>query len=435
MRSSCASRHPADCGSASMLSVAEAVARVISDVRALDVQRVPLLDALGRVLAADARASYTLPACNNSAMDGYAVRAEELAGASAESPRRFRVVETVAAGRFPTRAIAAGEATRIMTGAPLPMGADCVVRVEDTDGGLEEVRALNDRDCGKNVRPRGEDFRDGDVVLGAGEPIGAAQIGVLASLGMAEVAVHRAPRVAILGSGDELVDLDEFDRVVAGERIIGSNSYTLQALVRAAGGVPVPLGNARDTIESMREIFTRAVAAKPDLMVSSAGISVGEFDYTRDALGWLGADLKFWKVRMRPGAPLGFGTIANIPWIGLPGNPVSVMVTFELFARPAIRRLLGHTRLHRRPVPVTLEHPVQIGARLTHFLRAIVTTQPSGALTARLTGPQGSGILTSMARANALLVVPEDRPSSAAGDTLSALMLTPDAQLADTFAL
>ena len=418
-----------------MLSVAEAVARVVADVAPLDTERVPLLDALGRVLAADATASYTLPACDNSAMDGYAVRAADLAGASAGSPRQFRVVETVAAGQFPTRAIEPGEATRIMTGAPLPLGADCVVRVEDTDGGVTDVRALNDRDCGKNVRSRGEDFRAGDVVMGAGEPIGAAQIGVLASLGMAQVPVHRAPRVAILGSGDELVDLDQFDRVVAGERIIGSNSYTLHALVRAAGGIPVPLGNALDTPESMRALFTRAVEARPDLIISSAGISVGEFDYTRDALTSLGADLKFWKVRMRPGAPIGFGSVAGIPWIGLPGNPVSVMVTFELFARPAILRMLGHTRLHHRAVPVTLEHPLQIGARLTHFLRAVVTAQPSGALTARLTGPQGSGILTSMARANALLIVPEDQPSHAAGDTLSALLLTPGAQLSESFAL
>lgn len=418
-----------------MLSVAEAVARVIANVTVLDIERVPLLDALGRVLAADATASYTLPSCANSAMDGYAVRAADLAGASAESPRLFRVVETVAAGQFPTRTIEPGEATRIMTGAPLPLGADCVVRVEDTDGGVSDVRALNDRDCGKNVRARGEDFREGDVVLGAGEPIGAAQVGVLASLGLAQVPVHRAPRVAILGSGDELVDLDEFDRVVAGERIIGSNSYTLHALVRTAGGIPVPLGNALDTPEAMRALFTRAIAERPDLIISSAGISVGEFDYTRDALGSLGADLKFWKVRMRPGAPIGFGTVAGIPWIGLPGNPVSVMVTFELFARPAILRMLGHTRLHRRPVPVTLEQPVQIGARLTHFLRAVVTTQPSGALTVRLTGPQGSGILTSMARANALLIVPEDAPSHAAGDTLAALLLTPGAQLTESFAL
>ena len=418
-----------------MLSVSEAVALIIGELSALDTEPVPLLDALGRVLAAEARAPYTLPACDNSAMDGYAVRGTELAGASPETPRRFRVIETVAAGQFPSRAIAPGEATRIMTGAPLPIGADSVLRVEDTDDGIDHVQAFTDRDAGKNVRRRGEDFGEGDIVLSAGEPLGAAQIGVLASLGKGEVMVHRAPRVAILGSGDELVDLDEFDRVVAGERIVASNSYTLHALVRAAGGVPVPLGNARDTEASMRALFARAVDARPDLIVSSAGISVGAFDYTRDALDAMGADLKFWKVRMRPGAPLGFGAVAGIPWVGLPGNPVSAMVTFELFVRPAVRRMLGHVRLHRRPVPVTLEEPVQIGAQLTHFLPAIVTSQPSGELTARLTGPQGSGMLTSMARANALLVVPEDRPSHAAGDRLSAILLTPDAQMAESFAL
>jgi molybdopterin molybdotransferase len=285
------------------------------------------------------------------------------------------------------------------------------------------------------VRPRGEDFREGDIVLPAGTPLGPAQVGVLASLGCATVPVHRAPRVAILGSGDELVDLDRFDEVVAGEKIIASNSYTLHALVRAAGGIPVPLGNALDTPEAMHAIFTRAVEERPDLIISSAGISVGEFDYTRNALGALGADLSFWRVRMRPGAPIGFGTLAGIPWIGLPGNPVSVMVTFELFARPALLTMAGHSRVFRRPVPVTLEAPVTIGARLTHFLRAIVRAQDSGAMTARLTGPQGSGILTSMARANALLVVPEDRPVSAAGDTLSALLLSADAQLTERFAL
>jgi len=418
-----------------MLSVAEAVARITGDVFPLVVERVPLLDALGRVLASDAVAPYTLPHRDNSAMDGYAVRGSELAGASETAPREFRVIETVAAGQFPTRAIAPGEATRIMTGAPLPEGADTVVRVEDTDAGTVTVRALKDRDAGKNVRPRGEDFRQGDVVLGAGEPLGPAQIGVLSSLGFASVPVHRAPRVAILGSGDELVDLDEFALVRDGRKIVASNSYALHALVRTAGGIPVPLGNAADTLGSMRAIFERAIAAKPDLIVSSAGISVGEFDYTRDVLGALGVEQKFWKVRMRPGAPLGFGSLAGVPWIGLPGNPVSVMVTFELFVRPAIRRLLGHTRLHRRPVRVTLEEPVQIGARLTHFLRAIVTVQASGELTARLTGPQGSGILTSMARANALLVVPDDQPRHAAGDHLSALLLTSDADLAESFAL
>ena len=418
-----------------MLSVAEAVARITGDVRALGVERVALLDALGRVLATDAVAAYTLPHRDNSAMDGYAVLGSELDGATEATPRQFRVIETVAAGQFPTRTVGPDEATRVMTGAPLPEGADTVVRVEDTDAGTVTVRAFKDRDARKNVRPRGEDFREGDVVLPKGEPLGPAQVGVLSSLGYADVAVHRAPRVAILGSGDELVDLDAFDLVRAGRKIVASNSYTLHALVRDAGGIPVPIGNASDTPESIRALFERALAAKPDLIVSTAGISVGEFDYTRDVLGALGAELKFWKVRMRPGAPLGFGALRGVPWIGLPGNPVSVMVTFELFVRPAIRRLLGHARLHRRPVTVTLEEPVQIGASLTHFLRAIVTVQSTGELTARLTGPQGSGILTSMARANALLVVPEDQLQHAAGARLSALLLTGDAQLAESFAL
>ena len=204
-------------------------------------------------------------------------------------------------------------------------------------------------------------------------------------------------------------------------------------MVRAAGGEPVNLGVAADTPESLRERLEHAAGA--DLIVTTAGISVGEFDYTRDVLASLGAELKLWKVRMRPGAPLGFGVLHDRVWIGLPGNPVSTMVTFELFVRPVIRRMLGFERLFRRPVAVRMEEPVSIGARLTHFLRAVVTTQPDGALTARLTGPQGSGILTSMSRANALLVVPEDRPRVEAGETLSAIPLGEEAQLAAELSL
>jgi molybdopterin molybdotransferase len=266
-------------------------------------------------------------------------------------------------------------------------------------------------------------------------PLGAAQIGVLASVGQAAVAVHRRPRVVILGSGDELVDLDRFDEVQAGRKIVSSNAYTLDALVRLNGGIPIALGHAADTREAMRALLERALAEQPDLIVTSAGVSVGEFDHTRAALEAMGAEMALWRVRMRPGAPVGFGRIGGIPWIGLPGNPVSVMVTFELFVRPTLRRMLGHTRLHRRPVAVTLEEPVKIGAKLTHFLRAIVTAQPDGTLTARLTGPQGSGILTSMSLANALLVVPEDRSEVPAGERLSALLLTEDASLAATFSL
>ncbi|HSA56989.1 MAG TPA: gephyrin-like molybdotransferase Glp [Gemmatimonadaceae bacterium] len=416
-----------------MLTVPEASAEILAAIQPLAPERVALLDALGRVLVTPAVASYTLPHWDNSAMDGYAVRGEDIAGATEAAPVVLRVLETVAAGQFANRPVGPGEATRIMTGAPMPEGADSVVRVEDTDGGLERVAILRDRDAGRNVRPRGEDFRESQVVIDAGTPLAAAQLGVLASLGMASVDVYRRPVVAIAGSGDELVDLDRFHEVLEGHRIVASNSYTLSALVRSAGGVPLNLGNAGDTPESLRAVLERSRGA--DLLVTSAGASVGEFDYTRAVLESLGAELRFWRVRMRPGAPLGFGVLHGMPWIGLPGNPVSAMVTFELFVRPVIRRLLGHTRLFRRPVPVVLEEPVTIGARLTHFLRAVLRVRPDGVLTARLTGPQGSGILTSMARANALLVVPDDRPRTEAGDQLHALPLSDDAELATAFSL
>lgn len=416
-----------------MLTVLEASARILEDIRRLPPERVPLLDALGRVLASPAIAPLSLPPWTNSAMDGYAVRAVDLAGVTASAPVSLRVLETVAAGQFPTLTLGAGEATRIMTGAPVPDGADTVIRVEDTDAGTAFVAIRDARDATKNLRLRGEDFHQGDVLLEEGAPLGAAQLGVLASIGRSSVDVFRAPRVAIMGSGDELVDLDRFHEVLAGRKIVSSNSYTLSALVRSAGGIPVDLGVALDDPQDLRERLARAAGF--DLLLTSAGVSVGEFDYTRDVLASSGAELKFWKVRMRPGAPLGFGSLAGTPWIGLPGNPVSAMVTFELFVRPALRRMLGHTRLFRHPVAVTLEEPVAIGARLTHFLRGIVSVRDDGTLGARLTGPQGSGILTSMAKANALLVVPEDRPACQAGERLNAILLGEDAQLAASFVL
>lgn len=416
-----------------MLSVVEASTQILAGIGALPPERVPLLSALGRVLAAPAVAGYTLPHWDNSAMDGYAVRSADIAGASVANPASLRVLETIAAGGFATLPVGAGEATRIMTGAPLPDGADSVVRVEDTDGGTERVEIRNDRDARRNIRPRGEDFQEGDVVIGTGAPLAAAQLGVLASLGLGAVDVYRRPVVAIAGSGDELVDLDRFHEVLAGLRIVASNSYTLSALVTQAGGVPLNLGNAKDSPDALRTLLAGAGGA--DLLVTSAGASVGEFDYTREVLSSLGAELGFWRVRMRPGAPIGFGMLGDMPWIGLPGNPVSAMVTFELFVRPVIRRMLGHARLFRQPLTVVVEEPVTIGAKLTHFLRAVVRVRDDGVLSARLTGPQGSGILTSMARANALLVVPEDRPRTETGGTLHALPLGEEAALSETFAI
>jgi len=416
-----------------MLTVPEASARILAGIRPLATERIALLDAVGRVLAGDAVAPYTLPHWDNSAMDGYAVRGDDLASVAGGRPVQLTVQETVAAGDFPTRPVRAGVATRIMTGAPLPEGADTVVRVEDTDGGLTSVVIRDARDRGKNIRPRGEDFVAGDTVIPAGAAIAPAQIGVLASLGLPQVVVHRRPVVAILGSGDELVDLDRFHEVLAGRKIVTSNSYTLSALVRANGGVPLLLGNAADSPESLRALLQQVHGA--DLILTSAGASVGAFDYTRDVLASLGAQLDFWKVRMRPGAPIGFGALHGTPWIGLPGNPVSVMVTFELFVRPVLRRMLGHARLFRQPVPVTLAEPVTLHARLTHFLRAVVSAGADGELVARLTGPQGSGILTSMARANALLVIPEERARCEAGERVHALLVSDEAQTAEEFAL
>ncbi len=413
-----------------MLSVGEAASRITSAIRPLPAERVSLLEAAGRVLAADAVSPVTIPPWTNSAMDGYAVLGDDVEHASADAPVHLPVVETIAAGAFPSRELRAGEAMRIMTGAPLPEGADTVVRVEDTDGGIDRVEIRAGRDARRNVRPRGEDLHTGDTALEAGTVLGAAQVGVLASMGYASVDVVRRPRVAILGSGDELVDLDRFHEALEGRKIVSSNGYTLTTLVRDAGGDPVNLGFVEDTPDALRAGLARAAGC--DLIITSAGISVGEFDYTRDVLESLGAEMMFWKVRMRPGAPLGFGILRGTPWIGLPGNPVSAMVTFELFVRPAIRKMLGHRLLFRRPVRVTLEESVTIGAKLTHFLRAIVTAHADGSLTARLTGPQGSGILTSMSRANALLIVPEDRARTDAGGELNALILVEDAMWLDS---
>jgi molybdopterin molybdotransferase len=402
------------------LSAAEAARRILDDVRRQPALRVPLDDALDSVLAEDLVSPIDIPAWTNSAMDGYAARGDDVRGASAEAPVRLRVVEVLPAGAFPTRRIGAGETARIFTGAPLPDGADTVVRQEDTDEGAETVTIVRDRDVGVNFRRVGEDIRRGSTVLPEGMALGPASLGVLASLAVAQPLVYRRPRVAILGSGDEIVDVDQPEEILSGRKIASSNTHTLVALVRQAGGEPVNLGIARDTPESLREHFRRVLDC--DLLVTTAGISVGEHDHVRSVLEELGAVQRFWKVRMRPGAPVGFGLLGGIPWIGLPGNPVSTMVTFELFVRPAIRKMCGHPLPFRRAVSVRLAEPVSVRPKLQHFLRAIVAETPGGP-EARLTGPQGSGILTSMVLANALLVLPEGQFETPAGAAVQAIRL------------
>ena len=406
-----------------MLTPTEAARLILEHIAPLPAVRRSLREALDLVLAEPVASPIDLPPWDNSAMDGYAARSGDVAGASPERKVVLAVVESVAAGQFPARPIGPGQATRIFTGAPLPAGADTVVRQEDTeDAAPDRVTVVTGRDARKNVRYRGEDIRKGEIVLPAGTPLGPAQLGVLASIAQGAPLVHRAPRVAFMGSGDEIVDLDRADEILAGRKIATSNSYTVHALIRRAGGIPVDLGLARDTKDSLREHL--GAARDADLLVTTAGVSVGEHDFVREVLAELGCDMKLWRIRMRPGAPLGFGLLDRTPWIGLPGNPVSTMVTFELFVRPAIRRLLGHRLPFRRTVPVCVEEPITLGPKLRHFLRAVVRPEGAGGgLVARLTGPQGSGILTSMARANALLIVPEDRAEVSTGETLTALLL------------
>jgi molybdopterin molybdotransferase len=399
-----------------MTTAAEASTRILEHIQRLTVESVPLNVALGSVLAEDVVAPLNAPPWRNASMDGYAVRSADIT----DTDTRLRVIGDVYAGEIPVSGIERGEAMKIMTGAPVPDGADTVIRVEDTSRHGELVEILNRRDSGHNVRPMGEDYRQGETLAIVGDVITPGVIGVLASAGTRKVNVYRKPTVAIVASGDELVMMDEFESVQAGRKIISSNSYSLPALVRQAGGLPCDMGIAADNASALRDKIEAALGC--DIVVTTGGVSVGDRDYTRAVLQELGADIKFWRVRIRPGGPLAFGIIDGSPWLGLAGNPVSAMVTFELYVRPAILKMSGHTMLYPLPWPVVLDEPVRVSGDLTHFLRAIVTLD-RGRLHARLTGTQSSGALTSMARANALLVVPEGRKEYLAGEPLTAIPL------------
>jgi molybdopterin molybdotransferase len=411
------------------MTPAEAARIILSHCRPLPAARQSLREALDAVLAEDVISPIDLPAWDNSAMDGYAVRSADLT----ESETDLDVIETIAAGQFPQQTVGKAQAARIFTGAPLPQGADTVIRQEDTARASNGRVTIRDtRDAKKNVRRRGEDIRKGTVVLPAGTTLGPAQLGVLASIAYDAPLVHRRPRVAFLGSGDEIVDLEHRDAILAGTKIASSNSYTLDASIRRASAEPVNLGIARDNKESLREHLRGGGGggggggAGTDLLITTGGVSVGEHDFVREVLQELGGELKLWRIAMRPGAPVGFGLLHGVPWIGLPGNPVSTMVTFELFVRPAIRRLRGHTLPFRRTVPVIVREAITLGPPLRHYLRAIVEEGE-----ARLTGPQGSGILTSMARANALLIVPPELQTVPVGAELQAIILDDSQHVAE----
>ena len=413
-------------------SLTEALDVILANVLPCEPETINLDDALGRTLTADITSPIDHPPWDNSAMDGYAVRAEDVTECSRESPARLRLIEKVPAGGFPQHAVTAGTAIRIMTGAPIPEGADSVIRVEHTEAGSDEVvNVFNDADAKRNIRPKGEDVRQGDVAVARGTVLRPAEIGFLATVGAARVQVARKPRVAILSTGDELTELNDFDEVRAGRRIVNSNSHALAAAVRACGGEPVVLGIARDERSSLREKLRAGLQA--DMLVTSAGASVGEHDLVKDVLEELGMETAFWRVHVRPGSPFSFRRIGDVAVFGLPGNPVSALVTFELFVKPAIRRALGRQAVYSRTVRVRVGERITTKGALTHFLRVRLERgqAPGGppgwgqppAPIARLTGPQGSGMISSIARADGLLVVPEDVHELPAGSEADVILL------------
>ena len=403
-----------------MLDLAAASDRVLEELKFVGAEEVSLADAAGRVLATDVRSEVALPPWDNSAMDGYAVRAADVSGATASAPVMLRVVGAVAAGQRSSHALQTGDAVRIMTGAPLPLGADCVIRIEDTDRGTSSVRIASARDVGRNVRPRGEDVAEGSLVAERGTVVSAGLLPLLAAVGCARLTVARRPVVALVGSGDELTGVSGFDAVRRGERIVATNGYVLGAIIREAGGEVLDLGVAPDDRERIRALMADG-AARADLVVTTAGVSVGEHDHTKAIVEELGR-IDFWRISARPGSQLAFGRIGTTPWLGLPGNPVSAAITGELFVRPAVLRMQGVTAVHRAPINVRLGERVQGAPGTTLLLRARLVPY-AGGFVAELTGPQGSGLMSSMARADALLVIPPDVGMLDAGAMVAALPL------------
>lgn len=397
----------------STLTVDEALDRILARIKPLASAEVALLDALGTVLTEDAVADRDVPPFRNSAMDGYAVRGADVKGGGVT----LRVVGTIAAGSLPDRAVGAGEAMRIMTGAPMPEGADTVVRVEDTDNGAEAVTINTATPKGVAVRQAGEDLRSGEVVLPRGTVLRQAEIGVLASIGRAKVDVVRRPNVAVLSTGDELVDIENEP---GPGQIRDSNRYSLAAAVRSTGCAAFELGIARDSADDLRHALGNA--AFGDLVVTSGGVSVGDHDHVKPVVNAMG-QMDFWSIALRPGRPLAFGELRTkrgaVPIFGLPGNPVSALLTFELFVRPALLKMSGRTMLHRPRTQARLIDRIDKPTGLRTFARGIYDAA-AGAV--RSTGPQGSGILRSMSLANCLIDLPESLSAAHPGDTVSVVL-------------
>jgi len=409
-----------------MITVEEALEKVLSYVEVLDREEKPILECLGQVLDDDVSSALNVPPLDNSAMDGYALQAESTRGATQSSPAVLDVIGEVCAGAISQQEVRPGTAIRIMTGAPIPQGADSIAQFEDTDENLRpqrpisQIGILKEIKRGLNVRRAGEDISRGQLVLEKGTPLRPQELGVLASIGKATVAVIRRPVVAILATGDELVEIDQ---PLPQGKIYNSNSFSLAAQVARYGGIPKILGIARDREEEIEAKIRQALDS--DLLLTSGGVSMGQYDLVKDVLAKQG-EISFWTVRMKPGKPLAFGLIngdgKRVPHLGLPGNPVSSMITFELFARPAILKMMGQRNLSKPMITAISESRIENTDGRRIFARAMVRREGERYY-ARVSGPQGSGILTSMAQANGLAIVPEDVVVVEEGEIIQVLML------------
>ncbi len=399
-----------------MLKVRDAIELILSEITNLGTETVKTGESAGRVLALDITAGRSNPPWDNSAMDGYALRAEDVASASEAAPVRLRVLYDLPAGGVPSGPVGPGEAVRIMTGAPTPEGADAVVMVERTRKATDnenEVEILAPAKPGQNIRKEGEDFGPGDLVLREGTLIRPAEILMLATIGRATVEVYRRPRVAVVSTGDELVDIETEPKP---GKITNSNGYALTALVREAGAECANLGIARDDREILTEKFTEA--AGYDCIISSGGVSVGDYDLVKAVLKDLGSEMKFWKVALKPGKPLAFGVIGGRPAFGLPGNPVSSMVAFEQFVRPALLKMAGRKDIFKKTFPARLTREIRKKPGRMTFLRGTLGSKKGEYLATPLEG-QGSGMISSMVRADIYIIVPEDCTHIKAGETVS----------------
>ncbi|MBI4825029.1 MAG: molybdopterin molybdotransferase MoeA [Nitrospirae bacterium] len=386
-----------------MISVDEALKTVLDSVKGtLGKEKVGIIESLGRVLAEDIHSDCDLPAFDYSAMDGFAIRSSDSISAAKASGIKLKISGEFRAGGDTSSKVNKGEAVKIMTGAPIPEGADAVVMVENTKEADGFVEVFEHIEAGDNIRLAGEDIRKGDLVLEKGSLIGPSHIGMLASMGIAIVNVSKRPKVAIVTTGDEVISIEE--KMQPG-KIRNSNAYSLFTQVIASCGMPVNKGVAKDNKKSLSDALKSCLEC--DIIVTSGGVSMGEYDYVKEVMNELGMDEKFWKVAMRPGKPNLFGTIAGKPFFGLPGNPVSTMIGFEVFVRPAIMKMLGRKGGDRREVEAVLEEDVKTKKGLTFFVRAQTRWEDNGYVT-KTTGEQGSGMLSSMVKADSLIIVPED---------------------------